>query len=83
MKLYRIKKQLNVEQEPIKGDLIKVSRMIEYINDGGDNITSSVFNKYRERLLGKGIISTSDNREGMIWLPLPQFGEFVRLYNMD
>ena len=31
MKLYRIKKQLNEEQEPIKGDLIKVRRMIEYI----------------------------------------------------
>ena len=44
MKLYRIKKQLNEEQEPIKGDLIKVSRMIEYINDGENK------EKYKKRL---------------------------------
>ena len=44
MKLYRIKKQLNEEQEPIKGDLIKVRRMIEYINDGENK------EKYKKRL---------------------------------
>ena len=44
MKLYRIKKQLNEEQEPIKGDLIKVSRMVEYINDGENK------EKYKKRL---------------------------------
>ena len=44
MKLYRIKKQLNEEQEPIKGDLIKVKRMIEYINDGENK------EKYEKRL---------------------------------
>ena len=78
-------KQIVIALVELGADTKKVKRadVIEYINDGGDNITSSVFNKYRERLLGKGIISTSDNREGMIWLPLPQFGEFVRLYNMD
>ena len=62
---------------------IKRADVIDYINQNGEDITSSTFNKYRERLLGKGIIATSDNREGMIWLPLPEFGNFVRLYHMD
>lgn len=69
----------------LNADDVKVKRadVINYINENGENITSSVFNKYRERLLGKGIISTSGNKEGLIWLPLPQFGEFIRLYHMD
>ena len=50
---------------------VKRSDVISYINGKGTEISSSTFNKYRERLLGKGIISTSDNRDGMIWLPLP------------
>ena len=62
---------------------VKRADVISYINGKGNEISSSTFNKYRERLLGKGIISTSDNRDGMIWLPLPQFGNFVRLYHME
>ena len=61
---------------------VKRLDVMNYMSAQGDEITSSTFNKYRERLLGKGIISTSNNRDGMIWLPLPQFGEFVRLYHM-
>ncbi|SFH95631.1 hypothetical protein SAMN04487830_11443 [Pseudobutyrivibrio sp. OR37] len=62
---------------------VKRAEVINYMNESGNEITSSTFNKYRERLLGKGIISTSENRDGYIWLPLPQFGNFVRLYHMD
>lgn len=61
---------------------VKRSEVIEYMNNAGKEITSSTFNKYRERLLGKGIIATSDNREGYIWIPLPQFGNFIKLYHM-
>ena len=28
-------------------------------------------------------ITTSENRDGYIWLPLPQFGKFIKLYHMD
>ena len=62
---------------------VKRAEVIKYINEEKYEISSSTFNKYRERLLGKGIISTSENRDGYIWLPLPQFGNFVRLYHMD
>ena len=62
---------------------VKRAEVIAYMNENGAEITSSTFNKYRERLLGKGIISTSENRDGFIWLPLPQYGNFVRLYHMD
>ncbi|MBQ8490514.1 MAG: ATP-binding protein [Pseudobutyrivibrio sp.] len=61
---------------------VKRAEVINYMNSQGTAVTSSTFNKYRERLLGKGIISTSENRDGYIWLPLPQFGNFVRLYHM-
>ena len=70
--------ELNADEKPVK----RVDA-IEYLKSSGNEITSSIFNKYRERLLGKGIISTSTNREGMIWLPLPQFGNFIRLYHID
>ena len=62
---------------------VKRADVISFMNKNEDSISSSTFNKYRERLLGKGIIATSDNREGLIWLPLPEFGNFVRLYHMD
>lgn len=62
---------------------VKRAEVIKYINEEKYEISSSTFNKYRERLLGKGIISTSENRDGYLWLPLPQFGNFVRLYHMD
>ena len=61
---------------------VKRAEVINYMNSQGKAVTSSTFNKYRERLLRKGIISTSENRDGYIWLPLPQFGNFVRLYHM-
>jgi hypothetical protein len=61
---------------------VKRAEVIEYLNANGNAINSSVFNKYRERLLGKGIIATSENRDGYIWIPLPQFGNFVKLYHM-
>lgn len=61
---------------------VKRAEVIDYLNSNGKETSSSVFNKYRERLLGKGIISTSDNRDGYIWIPLPQFGNFIKLYHM-
>ncbi len=77
-------KQIIYALVELEADNKQVKRLdvMNYISAKGDEITSSTFNKYRERLLGKGIISTSNNRDGMIWLPLPQFGEFVRLYHM-
>ena len=47
------------------------------------NISSASFNVYRERLIGKGILTTSLNRDGYYWIELPQFGVFVRQYHMD
>lgn len=61
---------------------VKRADVMAYMKDSGQEISSSVFNKYRERLLGKGIIATSENRDGYIWIPLPQFGNFVKLYQM-
>ena len=63
--------------------IVKRKDAIDYLNKRGDFITSSGFNKYRERLLGKGIIATSENRDGSIWLPLPEFGNYIRLYHME
>ncbi len=62
---------------------IKRIQVLDYLHEKGENVTSSVFNKYRERLLGKGIIATSDNRDGYIWIPLPEFGNYIRLYQME
>ncbi|MBR1622864.1 MAG: ATP-binding protein [Pseudobutyrivibrio sp.] len=64
-------------------NVVKRKDVIEYMNENNEPITSSVFNKYRERLLGKGIIGASDNRDGNLWLPLPEFGNFIRLYHME
>ena len=61
---------------------VKRADVMDYMNKSGNEISSSGFNKYRERLLGKGIIATSENRDGYIWIPLPQFGKFVKLYHM-
>lgn len=46
-------------------------------------ISSASFNTYKERLIGKGILTVSINRDGFYWIELPQFGEFVRMYHMD
>lgn len=46
-------------------------------------MSSASFNIYRERLIGKGILTTSLNRDGYYWIDLPQFGVFVRQYHMD
>ena len=45
--------------------------------------SSASFNTYKERLIGKGILTVSINRDGFYWIELPQFGEFVRMYHMD
>lgn len=46
-------------------------------------MSSASFNIYRERLIGKGILTTSLNRDGFYWIDLPQFGVFVRQYHLD
>ena len=46
-------------------------------------ISSATFNTYRERLIGKGIIAASTNRDGYYSIELPQFGVFVRDYHAD
>lgn len=46
-------------------------------------MSSATFNIYRERLIGKGIMTASQNRGGYYTIDLPQFGVFVRQYHMD
>ncbi len=46
-------------------------------------ISSAGFNTYKERLVGKGIITVSANRDGYYWIELPQFGEYVRMYHSE
>lgn len=46
-------------------------------------ISSASFNTYKERLVGKGILTTSVNRDGYYWIDLPRFGVFVRQYHND
>lgn len=46
------------------------------------DISSSTFNTYRERLIGKGVITASGKRDGYYEIELPRFGAFVRDYHM-
>ncbi len=68
----------------LKADEQKVKRE-EVLNiiARSEKMSSATFNIYRERLVGKGIIATSPNRDGYYWIELPQFGVFVRQYHMD
>ena len=59
---------------------VKREQVIAHLS-GSAPITSSSFNTYRERLIGKGIISASNSRDGYYAIVLPQFGTFVRMYH--
>ncbi|QFJ56341.1 hypothetical protein [Pseudobutyrivibrio xylanivorans] len=69
---------LNADAKKIKRE--DILKYLESINEG---MKSTTFGTYRERLVGKGIVATSDNREGLYWLTLPEFGNYVRLYHID
>lgn len=45
--------------------------------------SSSMMNRYRERLRDKGIITTNRNDYGKYWFTLPMFSNFVKDYYMD
>ncbi len=45
--------------------------------------TSSMMNRYRQRLLEKGIITTEGTGYGKYQFALPMFGDFVRDYHME
>ena len=62
---------------------IKREDIIKYIASIGKDMKSTTFNTYKERLVGKGIIATSSNRDGLYWLTLPEFGDYVRLYHIE
>ena len=69
--------ELNADNQKVKReDVIKKL-------SNGKPISSASFNIYRERLIGKGIITASMNRDGYYTIELPQFGEFVRQYHME
>ena len=57
--------------------------IIKYLASIGKDMKSTTFNTYKERLVGKGIIATSSNRDGLYWLTLPEFGDYVRLYHIE
>ena len=56
-----------------KKDKLKVNEIRETLS-----MTSPVFSKYRERLLNKGILTTTEY--GSLELTLPRFGIFAKLY---
>lgn len=62
---------------------IKREEIIKHLESKGLTIKSSTFGTYKERLEGKGIIATSNNNEGMYWIALPEFGNYVRIYKYD
>ncbi len=68
----------------LHADEVKVKRedVLKFVSKIAP-MSSSNFNIYRERLIGKGIITSSLNRDGYYWIDLPQFGVFVRQYHMD
>ena len=68
----------------LRADEHKVKReeVMKYIQKD-TTISSATFNTYRERLIGKGIISASKNRDGYYQIDLPQFGVFVRDYHIE
>ena len=68
---------LNADKEKVKREVV-----ISKLSDEHP-ISSASFNIYRERLIGKGIITASANRDGYYTIEFPQFGEFVRQYHMD
>ena len=69
----------------LRADETKVKReeVLTNLSENNVEMSSSTFNKYRERLINKGILNVSMNRDGYYWIDLPQFGEFVRMYHMD
>ncbi len=69
--------QLKADEEKVKREVV-----LKLITSQ-QKMSSATFNIYRERLIGKGIISTSQNRDGYYRINLPQFGVFVRQYHMD
>lgn len=62
---------------------IKKNDIMLYLESIGEGMKSTTFGTYKERLVGKGIIATSDNRDGFYWLTLPEFGNYVRLYHAE
>lgn len=48
-----------------------------------EKMKSTTFNTYKERLVGKEIIATSGNCDGLYWLTLHEFGDYVRLYYIE
>ena len=62
---------------------VRRSEIIAFLEKNGQEVKSSTFGTYRDRLTGKGIIAVSENRDGLYWFPLPQFGNYIRLYNLE
>ena len=67
--------ELNADEHKVKRE-----EVMKHMEEGS-KMSSATFNTYRERLIGKGIIATSKNRDGYDWIELPQFGVFVRDYH--
>ena len=67
--------ELNADEHKVKRE-----EVMKHMEEGS-KMSSATFNTYRERLIGKGIIATSKNRDGYYWIELPQFGVFVRDYH--
>ena len=64
-------------------DNAKREDILKYLKDNGDEMKSSTFNSYKDRLIGIGIIASSTNRTGNYWFVLPEFVNYVKLYQME
>ena len=64
-------------------DNAKREDILAYLRDNGNEMKSSTFNTYKDRLMGIGIISTASNRTGHYWFVLPEFVNYIKLYHED
>lgn len=78
-------KEIIIAMVKLDADKAKVKReaIINLLKEEGNEIKSSTFGTYKERLEGKGIIATSNMNDGFYWLTLPEFGNYVRVYKLD
>ncbi len=66
-----------------KNESVKREDIIEFLHSIGEDMKSTTFNTYKERLAGIGIISTSNNNSGYYYFALPEFVNYIKLYHIE
>ena len=65
-----------------KDEVVKREEVLNYLKSTGEEMKSTTFNTYKDRLAGIGIIKTSSNNSGYYRFTLPEFVNYIKLYHM-